>query len=207
MTTILHIAASPKGEQAHSYIIALELIAKLQARHASARLVTRRFDRESPPYPDAAFAAAMIKPAAARSANDVAMLAGSEALIGELEAADLLVISTPMHNFTVPAMLKAWIDQIVRIGRTFDNLPEGKRGKLPDRPAYVVISSGGFIAGERARQPDFLTPYLTAILATIGIQDVRFVRVETASRGAAERDRAYAEARQQIDAMFAPAPR
>lgn len=206
MTTILHIAVSPKGEAAHSFILASELIARLRARHAPAREVTRRFDRDPPAYPDAAYAAAMVKPATARSAQDVANLVGSEALIGELETADVLVISTPMHNFTVPATLKSWLDQIVRIGRTFDNLPEGKCGRLADRPAYVVVSSGGFIAGERARQPDFLTPYLTEILATIGIRDVRFVRVETASRGETERARAYAEARAQIDALFPHAP-
>ena len=77
-----------------------------------------------------------------------------------------------MHNYTVPATLKAWLDQVVRFGRAFESTPDGKIGKLRDRPTWIVVSSGGYITGERARQPDFLTGYMSAILATIGIRDV-----------------------------------
>ena len=94
-----------------------------------------------------------------------------------------------MHNFTVPALLKAWIDQVVRFGRTFRSTPEGKIGLLADRPTFVLVASGGYIIGERARQPDFLTPYLTAILGTIGIHDVNFVHIDGMTRDADQGDR------------------
>ena len=104
--------------------------------------------------------------------------AQSEDLIQELESSDFVVIGTPMHNFTVPSALKAWIDHIVRVRRTFNVTTEGKVGTLRDRPVFVAVSSGGRYSRERARQPDFLTPYLKAILATIGLHDLTFFSIE-----------------------------
>ncbi len=72
----------------------------------------------------------------------------SEAVIRELEAADILLIATPMHNYGVPAaVLKAWVDQIVRIHRTFSSTPGGKVGRLRDRPARLIVASGGWFTG------------------------------------------------------------
>jgi hypothetical protein len=71
------------------------------------------------------------------------------------EFADVVVIGTPMHNLTVPAALKAWIDHVVRARRTFTISAAGKVGTLRDRPVFVAIASGGRFSGERARQPDF----------------------------------------------------
>ena len=107
----------------------------------------------------------------------------SEELIRELESADFVVIGTPMHNLTVPSALKAWIDHVVRARRTFNVTPAGKVGTLRDRPVFVAIASGGRFSGERARQPDFLTPYLKAILGMIGLHDLTFFSVQgTGSR-------------------------
>src|ERR1700709_1180629 len=107
----------------------------------------------------------------------------SEELIRELESSDFVVIGTPMHNFTVPSTLKAWIDHIVRVRRTFAAAKEGDEGKLSDRPIFAAVSSGAKYSGERARQPDFLTPYLKAILGTIGLHDLTFFSVEGTSSG------------------------
>jgi FMN-dependent NADH-azoreductase len=70
-----------------------------------------------------------------------------------------------MNNFTVPSVLKAWIDQLLRVGRTIMPTPDGKVGMLHDRPVFIGIASGGVFVGERANQPDFLTPYLSVALA------------------------------------------
>jgi FMN-dependent NADH-azoreductase len=107
----------------------------------------------------------------------------SEELIQELESADFVVIGTPMHNFTVPSVLKAWIDHIVRVRRTFDSTKEGYVGRLRDRPVFVAVSSGGRYSGERAHQPDFLTPYLKAILGIIGLHDLTVFSVEGSALG------------------------
>src|SRR3546814_10538335 len=99
-------------------------------------------------------------------------------LIRELEDTDGLIIGTPMHNYTVPSALKAWIDHIVRVHCSFLPTRQGKIGTLRDRPTFIAISSGGTYGGEPARQPDFLTPYLTAILNTVGIHDIAFFSVQ-----------------------------
>ena len=108
-------------------------------------------------------------------------MACSDELIQELESADIVVIGTPMHNLTVPAALKAWIDLVVRARRTFNVTPAGKVGTLRDRPVFVAISSGGRFSGERAHQPDFLTPYLKTVLGTIGLHDLTFFSVQGTS--------------------------
>ena len=105
----------------------------------------------------------------------------SEELIQELESSDYVVIGTPMHNFTVPSALKAWIDHIVRVRRTFNPSKDGYVGVLRDRPVFVAVSSGGRFSGERARQPDLLTPYLKAVLGVIGLHDLTFFSAEGSS--------------------------
>lgn len=137
------------------------------------------------PIPHAAmeYAEALSSAAAAAAANaDTCWL--SEELIGELESADVVVIDTPMHNFTIPSVLKVWIDQVLRVGRTIIPTPAGKVGALKDRPVFVAIASGGVFNGEGANQPNLLTPYLTAALRCIGLTSVCFIPLQaTAFKG------------------------
>jgi FMN-dependent NADH-azoreductase len=112
---------------------------------------------------------------------------------------DGLVISTPMHNFTVPAPLKAWIDQVLRINRTFVRTPRGNEGLLTDKPVFVLVSAGGGVRGEDSGQPDFLTPYLRAVLKTIGLTDVRFFYLEKLGRGVAPPKSVFEALRGEID--------
>ncbi|MGO4326866.1 FMN-dependent NADH-azoreductase [Cupriavidus sp. 2TAF22] len=176
----LHVNASPHGAASHAHRLAGELIASLRESHGPRAtdfpLIVRDLAQEPPPAIDKAYASAITMPPGSKP--DAAALAWSERLIRELEETSLLVISTPMHNFTVPASLKLWIDYVLRIHRTFAATPAGKVGLLRDRPTFVLVGSGGHIAGERARQPDFLTPYLRHALAAIGIHDVKFVLLQ-----------------------------
>ena len=100
-----------------------------------------------------------------------------------------------MHNYTVPSALKLWIDHIARVRRTFNVGPEGKTALLRDRQVFVAVASGGRFSGERARQPDFLTPYLTTILGMIGLHDLTFFSIQ----GTAFGPEAVAEARSRTD--------
>ena len=182
MKTILHIFASPRGVAAFSRIGSDRVVAMLRDRSPGAHVIERDLAADPPPLVDAAFSAAIL-------ARDHAapVLAVSEMLIKELEAADALVIATPMHNYTVPAVLKAWLDQIVRIDRTFRSTPAGKVGLLVDRPVFVVMASGGWFTDAAPEgvpvQPDFLTPYLRAVLGTIGLRDLRCLPLEGMARG------------------------
>ncbi len=128
-----------------------------------------------------------------RGARELAALTYSETLIAELEAADLIVIDTPMHNFIVPSVLKTWVDYVARPGRTFRSTPEGKVGLLSDRPVFTIIACGGSFSAPSAEQTDFLTPYLHYVLATMGLHDVSSLRLENLRRGAVAIERAEAQ--------------
>jgi len=198
---ILRIDCSPKAGSAHSSRFADEVLATITRTHADASVTTRVLASTPSPIVDDAFAAAMMTHQDKEATRDHAALRESESLIDELERSDLLILSTPMHNFTVPAALKAWIDQVVRFGRTFKSTPEGKIGLLMDRPTYNVIASGGYFSGDRARQPDHLTPYLKDILGTIGIKSIRFITLEGLARGEDAVDEAYRNARDVLETL------
>ncbi len=121
-------------------------------------------------------------------------LATSDALIEELVAADTIVIGAPMYNFTISWPLKAWIDQVVRIGKTFAYGPNGPQGLLTGKKVFVITSRGGsYPAGTPRAQGDFQEPYLRHILGFIGLTDVTFIHAENQSRpDLAEASRAVA---------------
>jgi len=99
--------------------------------------------------------------------------------------------------------LKLWIDHVARVRRTFDVGPNGKVGLLCDRPVFVAVASGGRFSGDGSRQPDFLTPYLKAILVMIGLRDVSFFCVEGVASGPAAVAGARAQARLALQHHFA----
>jgi FMN-dependent NADH-azoreductase len=103
----------------------------------------------------------------------------SDQLIEELEAADVIVIGDPMHNFTISARLKAWLDQVVRSGKTFSYGESGPKGLLSGKKVYVFTSrGGGYEPGTPTAQFDFQEPYLRHILAFIGLTDITFIHAE-----------------------------
>ena len=193
---ILHLDCSPRGQASESYRVAQQIIGFLQEREPAAVLVRRAVGAGAISHIDASYATAL--GARERSSAELSpsgSMSRSEELIVELESSDVVVIGTPMHNFTVPSALKAWIDHVVRVRRTFNITAEGYVGTLRDRPVFIAVSSGGRYSGGRTRQPDFLTPYLKAILGTIGLHDVTFFAVE----GSAGGPEAVAEARTRTD--------
>jgi FMN-dependent NADH-azoreductase len=111
-------------------------------------------------------------------------LAVSDLLVEELQAADTIVIGAPMHNFTVSALLKSWIDQIVRVGRTVAWGASGPEGLLKGKRVVVVTSRGGaFRPGTPTAAYDYQEPYLRHILAFIGVSAVTFIHAENQKPG------------------------
>jgi FMN-dependent NADH-azoreductase len=133
-------------------------------------------------------------------------LSVSEALIEELLAADTIVIGAPMYNLTVSAPLKAWIDQVVRLGRTFLYGPNGPDGVLKGKKVIVLTSRGGaFRPGTSAAQYDHQEPYLRHILGFVGLTDVTFIHAENQKPGdLAEPSRAAAITQIQLAAAHQP---
>ncbi|MFF7400418.1 FMN-dependent NADH-azoreductase [Achromobacter sp. NPDC008082] len=201
--SILHITCSPRGRDAESHRLSQRIIQRLIATAGDTPPAVVEIDATTLPHVDQDYAAALSAPM--DPAEDVlarGALRQSAQLIQALLDATHIVIATPMHNFTVPASLKVWIDHVVRVRSTFRITAEGKIGNLPDRPVYVAISSGGEFSGDAARQPDFLTPYLKHVLGTIGLKTVTFFSVQGTARGEA----ALHTARAAADADIAAHP-
>ncbi|VVO33517.1 FMN-dependent NADH-azoreductase [Pseudomonas fluorescens] len=190
---ILHVSCSPRGQASESNRLSQNIIGYLLKSDPTAVLINRTVVGEGAlSHVDENYATSQ------QSSADVSQegsISRSEELIQELKSSDVLVIGTPMHNFSVPSTLKVWIDHIARVRRTFNVSAQGKTGTLRDRPVFVAVSSGGRFSGERARQPDFLTPYLKAVLGMIGLHDLNFFTIEGTALG----PDAVAEARTQAD--------
>lgn len=174
---ILHIDCSPRAAS-HSRELSAAIVARLAVNNPDASVTRRDLGREPIPHTEPDYAAALSSADALAAGLSNGAVQLSEQLIQEVEAADVLVIGTPMNNFTVPSVLKAWIDQILRIGRTFSSSPTGKVGLLQDRPVFIGIASGGVFTGDRANQPDFLTPYMTAALGCVGLNTLCFLPLQ-----------------------------
>jgi FMN-dependent NADH-azoreductase len=177
---ILHIDCSPRPDS-HSRRLSAAVVERLLKFDGCASITRRDLGLKPIPHISADYAAMLSVPVALpRGASEEATRL-SEMLIREIEAADVLVIGTPMNNFTVPSVLKAWIEQIVRLGRTIVPSPTGKVGALRDRPVFVGVASGGVFSGDRASQPDFLTSYLSAALGCIGLKSLHFLMLQATS--------------------------
>jgi FMN-dependent NADH-azoreductase len=121
----------------------------------------------------------------------------SDALIAELDGADVIVFGIPMYNYGIPTQLKTYFDYIARARVTFRFTELGPVGMLKDRPVYVMATRGGFYGGTDG--PDLQTPHVTAFLEMIGLKDVHFVYAEGLNISPELRDRAMAQARARID--------
>ena len=192
MTRILLLNCGPHSDASHGYRLAVEAIA---ASGIGNPQITERDLVKSPLPPIGRDYAMAITSQATPDAKEFDW---SERLIAELEQHDMLFIVTPMHNFTIPAALKLWLDHVIRISRSFQATPQGKVGLIKDRPTFILVSSGGFFAGERAKQADFLTPYLRYALASIGIGDVHFFPLQGLVFGSEAVAQAVHEVRQQL---------
>jgi len=190
--SILHIEVSCRGEASHSRRAGRRVLARLQHALGPLRVLECDLGSAPPPHPDAAMVEASLMPAAMRGAAQHAALAASEHWIGQLEAASLVLLSTPVHNFTVPSALKAWIDHVVRPGRTFRTTAAGKVGLLADRPVLVVAACGGAFHAGHGSQVDFFTPYLRAVFGCTGLRQVEVLRLENMARGQQDVDAALA---------------
>lgn len=173
---ILHIDSSPRQES-HSRRLSAAIVERLLEVAPGASVTRRDLGTEPLPHTLALYAEALASPATL-AAPPEGSLDISERLIREVEAADVVVIGTPMYNYSIPSTLKAWIDQILRVNRTMKSTPSGKVGMLRDRPVFIGVASGGVFTGDRANQPDFVTPYLTLALNSIGLKTLQFLPLQ-----------------------------
>lgn len=171
---VLRVDSSASTGTGQSRRLADRIVAGLGAAGAPLDVTTR--DLADPPPPvDRAWIEANTTLAKDRSPEQAATLALSEVLIGEIEAADLLILGLPVYNFAPPASLKLWIDQVCRARRTFVYSEGGPKGLMKGKRAIVCFVSGGTAFGSRI---DFASGYIRHILGFIGIEEVSFVTAD-----------------------------
>ncbi|MDE1170700.1 MAG: FMN-dependent NADH-azoreductase [Verrucomicrobium sp.] len=174
MSTLLHIDSSPRGERSISRHLGADFVASWEKAHPGSQVIYRDLGRQPVPYVDEAWIAAAFNPEATPEQKQV--LALSETLIGELLAADHYLFTVPMYNLSVPAVFKGWIDQIVRVGKTFSFGENGLEGLLKGKKATFITASGSvFREGTPFAPWNFQEPYLRAIFGFIGVTDLHFV--------------------------------
>lgn len=173
MTTLLLIECSPRGADSISRHMTRRFVTQWRAAHADGAIVERDLMQTALPFVTAPWLQAYFTPAEQHSPAMAEALKLSDELVAELLAADHIVIATPVYNYNVPAVLKAWIDHVVRKGLTlgFDG-----SGLLTGKKATVLLASGGvYTEGSPIRERDIASQYLRLILGVIGISDVTFV--------------------------------
>jgi FMN-dependent NADH-azoreductase len=204
MSHLLHIDSSPRGERSHSRRMTREFVEARKQAHPSDTITYRDIGRNHIPHMDEPWIAAGYTPPDQRTPEMWEALRISDQLVDEFIAADFYVIGVPMYNFSIPSALKAYIDQIVRIGRTFDFEP--KNAENPYIPLVLgkkmlIITargSSGYGSGERYETVNYQDPYLRAIFGLIGITDITFIHVENDELGGTSLAQSIANARLQI---------
>ncbi|AGY59332.1 FMN-dependent NADH-azoreductase [Gloeobacter kilaueensis] len=199
MVHILHIDASPRGERSVSRTLAGEFVDKWKAAHPGGTVTYRDLGHNPVPLVDETWIAAAFTPPEARPPELAQAIAISDELVDELLAADRYIFSVPMYNFNVPAGFKAYIDQIVRVGRTFAVTQEGYAGLVAGKKALFITAQGGsYRPGTPAEAYNFQEPYLRAIFGFLGITDVSFIQADTLNRDEPSREKSLAEAQSAV---------
>jgi FMN-dependent NADH-azoreductase len=168
------------GQGSHSTRLAAELVERLQAQATDASLTVRDLARNPHPALDEATLGALFTPEEQRTSSQAARVALDDALIAEIQAADVVVLGVPMYNFGITSQLKNWIDAIARARVTFTYGANGPEGLLTGKKVYAVMTRGGQYAGTPA---DSQTPYLRSVLAFLGMTDVEFIYAEGMAMG------------------------
>jgi len=173
MPKLLSVVASPRGDYSVSRALTAQFVDAWTRNNPDGEVVTRDLCKTNLPFVDLPWIAGAYSPAETHSPEMKAALAISEELIPELQAADHIVIGTQMYNFSTPAILKAYIDHIVRVNVTFTPKYEGL---LKNKKVTVIVASAGvYTPGAYAESYNFETGYLKHILGFIGLTDVKFV--------------------------------
>jgi FMN-dependent NADH-azoreductase len=183
------------GQGSHSTRLANELVAQLLAAHPYADVTVRDLARHPHPALDEATLQALFTPAEARTPQQAARVALDDALIAEIQAADVVVLGVPMYNFGVSTQLKNWIDAIARARVTFQYTANGPEGLLKGKKVYAVLTRGGKYQGTPM---DTQVPYLRAVLGFLGMTDIEFLYAEGLNMGPEAEAAGLAAAREQI---------
>jgi FMN-dependent NADH-azoreductase len=204
---VLCIEASARAARSLSRQLCGHFVAQLTTNHPSITVTRRDVGLDPPPFVSEAFIAAAFTPEAERTSEQRAVLAVSNELIAEVHAADLIIIASPMYNYGMPAALKAWFDQVIRIGQTFSF--DLARGDFPLEPiqsgkTMVVLATHGEFGfgpgGVRARW-NHLVPHIVTAARYLGVEQHHAVSIEYQEFGGQRHDESITVAFQKADKL------
>lgn len=204
MANILHIDSSPRGDRSHSRQLAKTFITGWQALHPEDSVIYRDLRQSAIPHVTEEWIAAGFTPPEAQTPEIKEVLALSEELVDEFLAADRYVFSVPMYNFSVPSNFKAYVDQIVRVGRTFTVLQDGRwKGLVEGKKILFITTRGGdYPVGSPYESWDCQTPFLRTIFEFLGIT-TQFIHANGLDSGDKARQRGLGEAQAEIQKLIA----
>lgn len=200
MANVLHIDSSPRGDRSVSRALSYEFVTSWKDTHPDDTVTYRDLGRNPVPHVDESWIAAAFTPPDARTPELVEAIKLSDSLIDELLAADRYVFGVPMYNLSIPSTFKAYIDQIVRVGRTFAVDENGYKGLVDSSKKALVITSrgGAFRPGTPSAAYDLQEPYIRTIFGFMGIIDFTFIHADSLSLGDDARSKSLEAAKDAI---------
>jgi FMN-dependent NADH-azoreductase len=176
MRTLLHIDSSPLYGRSVSRQLSAAFVDQWKSSHPDGTVIERDLNSTTIPLVTAEWVGAAYSPEEARTPQQKELLALSDELVAELEQADEYVFGVPMHNFGVPSVLKLWIDQISRAGRTFSYAGGAPKGLLLGKKTTFLIATGGnYDAQTQMASLNFVEPYLRSVFAFLGVTNATFL--------------------------------
>ncbi len=198
---VLIIKSSPALEASVSNEITDFLVEQLKGKNQSYQFTIRDLAKTPAPIYDNQIMQAFFSPQDQLTEQQIKVAAPSLEYIEELKAADIIVFASPMHNFGITTLLKSYIDQICRMGLTFQYTEDGPEGFIKDKKALIITSAGGDFQQASEKHKDFQTPYLKHVLNFIGIEDIEVVPVQGVGFGEEAAKQAKSKAKQDLTRM------
>ena len=200
--TILHLDSSPMGDRSVSKKLTAKLVSELVVKHPDHAVVYHDLGANPVPHLSSTTLAAFFTPTEHQTPELAAAIALSDQLTSELLAADVIVVGAPMWNLGIPSSLKAWVDHVVRMGKTFKYTDTGAKGLLdPAKKVIVVSSRGGMYTEGPAQAYDHQETYLKTVFGFLGLSDISFIRAEGVAMGDAALSAALQTAERQLQAV------
>jgi FMN-dependent NADH-azoreductase len=208
MAHLLHIDSSPRGERSHSRRITREFVEQWKQAHPNDIVTYRDIGRNPIPHVDEPWIAAAFSPPEQHTPELQEAIRLSDRLVDEFLAADIYIIGVPMYNFSVPSVFKAYIDQIVRVGRTVafesNNAANVFKPLVLGKKMFIIEARGdsGFQPGGQYEKMNYHDPYLVTVFGFLGITDITFVHVENDEYGGQKLAESIAKARTKITQLI-----
>lgn len=191
---ILHIDSGFNYEGSISRTLSHEIVQALKKQNPDAIVTYKDLDLHTPAYLSMTSSMAIrngqIEGLSEKDRKEVVAI---NIAINELMNADVLVIGAPLYNFSIPACLKSWIDQVCQAGKTFTYTEKGPTGLVKGKKLFIASARGGFY-----QQPDFQADYLRTVLGFLGLTDVTTIQADGVAYSDDDKQKSMAQARAQI---------